>query len=87
MGVDSYLIDDAKQIQLEWLNNKKNIGVTAGASAPEQLVQNIIQHIGRHGQINVKSLHTQDAHKDNQCTIQQIVQTMRNTPEQISKLC
>jgi 4-hydroxy-3-methylbut-2-enyl diphosphate reductase len=44
-GVPAYLIDDASEIQEEWLENKKSIGVTAGASAPEILVEEVIKRI------------------------------------------
>lgn len=48
-GTPAYLIDDASDIQLAWLNGKQNIGVTAGASAPEVLVQGVIQHLQQQG--------------------------------------
>ncbi len=41
-GVEAYLIDDASDIQSSWLDGRRNIGVTAGASAPEVLVQEVI---------------------------------------------
>ncbi len=41
-GVRTFLIDDAADIQREWLDGVKHIGLTAGASAPENLVQQII---------------------------------------------
>ena len=43
--VPAYLIDDASEINSLWLEGKNNIGVTAGASAPEILVQEVIQRI------------------------------------------
>ncbi len=42
-GVESYLIADASLIQQDWLTDRKSVGVTAGASAPEVLVQEVIQ--------------------------------------------
>jgi 4-hydroxy-3-methylbut-2-en-1-yl diphosphate reductase len=42
MGVPSYLIADAHELNLVWLEGKETIGVTAGASAPEQLVKNVV---------------------------------------------
>lgn len=42
LGCAAYLIDHAEQIQYEWVNQKNTIGVTAGASAPEILVQQVI---------------------------------------------
>jgi 4-hydroxy-3-methylbut-2-enyl diphosphate reductase len=41
-GTDAYLIDSASDISPEWLKNKPSIGVTAGASAPDILVQQVI---------------------------------------------
>ena len=46
-GVPSYLIDGAEDIQPEWLVNAANVGVTAGASAPESLVAGVIEHLGQ----------------------------------------
>mgnify|MGYP001218857074 CR=1 FL=1 len=42
MGVEAYLIDRASQIQSSWCEGKKCIGLTAGASAPEYLVEEVI---------------------------------------------
>jgi 4-hydroxy-3-methylbut-2-enyl diphosphate reductase len=44
-GVPSYLIDHQDEIRPEWVNGKRSIGVTAGASAPEILVKQIIDHL------------------------------------------
>lgn len=41
-GADAYLIDEPSQIDAEWLKGKTTVGVTAGASAPEDLVQQVI---------------------------------------------
>lgn len=48
-GSESYLIDDANRIQAEWLVGKKAIGITAGASAPEILVQDVIARLKEFG--------------------------------------
>jgi len=48
-GVPSYLIDHQDEIQPEWVNGKRSIGVTAGASAPEILVKQIIDHLRKLG--------------------------------------
>ncbi len=48
-GVPAYLIDDASEIKKEWLNNKVNIGLTAGASAPEVLVEEVIAKLKEWG--------------------------------------
>ncbi len=44
-GVPSYLIDNASEIKDEWLDGKENIGLTAGASAPEVLVEEVIARL------------------------------------------
>jgi len=48
-GVDSYMIDRAEQLQEEWLAGKVRIGITAGASAPEVLVQEVISRLKQIG--------------------------------------
>ena len=45
LGTPAYLIDDESYIQKEWLKNKNKVGLTAGASAPEILVQNVIKKL------------------------------------------
>ncbi|OFW80707.1 MAG: 4-hydroxy-3-methylbut-2-enyl diphosphate reductase [Alphaproteobacteria bacterium RIFCSPLOWO2_01_FULL_40_26] len=45
-GLPSYLINGAQDVNIKWLENVKNIGLTAGASAPEILVQEVIEKIG-----------------------------------------
>ena len=52
-GVPSYLLDSADDLDVKWLSNKKNIGLTAGASAPEVLVQSIISKLKGYGALNV----------------------------------
>ncbi len=44
-GVPAYLIDGAEDIQEEWLEDAKRIGVTAGASAPESLVAGVVEQL------------------------------------------
>lgn len=45
VGVPSYLIDNANEIKKEWIDNRENIGITAGASAPEVLVEEVIKKL------------------------------------------
>lgn len=45
MGTPAYLIDGAEEIQPQWLEGVKHIGLTAGASAPDILVRQVIQHL------------------------------------------
>jgi len=49
VGVPSYLIDNASVIKREWLDDKQCIGVTAGASAPEVLVEAVISQLKEWG--------------------------------------
>ena len=49
VGVPAYLIDNASEIQREWLENKSCIGITAGASAPEVLVEEVIKKLKEWG--------------------------------------
>jgi 4-hydroxy-3-methylbut-2-enyl diphosphate reductase len=46
MGIPSYLIDDERGINPEWLTKAKTIGITAGASAPDILVNNVVSCLG-----------------------------------------
>lgn len=48
-GKTAYLIDFSSDIQEEWFKNVKAVGVTAGASAPEILVSEVIRHLNRMG--------------------------------------
>jgi 4-hydroxy-3-methylbut-2-en-1-yl diphosphate reductase len=45
LGVESYMLDDATALNPDWLKGKKVVGVTAGASAPEVLVQGVIARL------------------------------------------
>ncbi len=49
VGVPAYLIDDASEIHREWLDGKEYIGLTAGASAPEVLVEEVISQLKEWG--------------------------------------
>jgi 4-hydroxy-3-methylbut-2-enyl diphosphate reductase len=44
-GVEAYLVDGADEIRPEWLEGRRHVGVTAGASAPEVLVQQVIDRL------------------------------------------
>lgn len=55
-GVESYMVDDASQIDPAWVEGKRRIGVTAGASAPEVLVQQLIERLRALGASSVREL-------------------------------
>ena len=52
-GVPAYLIDNVTEIQQEWLHGRTNIGLTAGASAPKILVEEVIEQLQKWGVDNV----------------------------------
>jgi len=57
-GASAYLIDNAGEIQREWLAGKSRIGLTAGASAPEILVQEVIAQLKESGADSVENFIT-----------------------------
>ncbi len=56
LGKPAYLIDDADSLQAEWFTDIESVGLTAGASAPETLVQGVIAGLRRFGEIEVSTL-------------------------------
>jgi 4-hydroxy-3-methylbut-2-enyl diphosphate reductase len=57
-GAVGHLIDSSADIDPEWLSAAETIGVTAGASAPEALVQEVVEAIGALGTAEVREIHT-----------------------------
>ncbi len=55
-GTPSYMVDHAGELQAEWLAGKTKIGLTAGASAPDVLVQQVIQRLRELGALSVRTL-------------------------------
>ncbi|WP_199053323.1 4-hydroxy-3-methylbut-2-enyl diphosphate reductase [Aquitalea sp. ASV15] len=55
-GVDAYMVDNASLLQEAWFAGKQRVGVTAGASAPEVLVQAVIEQIRQYGAEDVAEL-------------------------------
>jgi 4-hydroxy-3-methylbut-2-enyl diphosphate reductase len=55
-GVPSYLIEDAAALDRRWLEGVETLGITAGASAPERLVQDLLEALGRFSDIEVSVL-------------------------------
>ncbi|MAD26728.1 MAG: 4-hydroxy-3-methylbut-2-enyl diphosphate reductase [Pseudomonadales bacterium] len=56
MGTPAYLIDGAEEIQSAWLEGAQNVGVTAGASAPDVLVRQVIAHLHAQGATGAEEL-------------------------------
>ena len=52
-GSHSYLIDDSTQIDLSWFENVNKVGLSAGASAPEYVVTEIVEFLEQHGASSV----------------------------------
>ncbi len=48
-GAEAYLIDNASEVQSEWLSSMTTVGVTAGASAPEYLVTELVEYLTQDG--------------------------------------
>ncbi len=55
-GVEAYMVDNADQIDPAWVAGKSRIGVTAGASAPEVLVRQVIERLGQISPATVREL-------------------------------
>jgi 4-hydroxy-3-methylbut-2-enyl diphosphate reductase len=53
LNVPAYLIDNAAELRPEWLQDKPRVGITAGASAPEVLVQEVIARLSELGAVSV----------------------------------
>jgi 4-hydroxy-3-methylbut-2-enyl diphosphate reductase len=56
LGADSYLIDHEGQVEEEWLTGKRVVGITSGASAPEELVQRLVEFFRARGTTDVQEL-------------------------------
>jgi 4-hydroxy-3-methylbut-2-enyl diphosphate reductase len=59
-GADSHLIDNHTQVQDEWLEGVETVGITSGASAPEELVEDLVEHFRNRGAEEVSELRTVD---------------------------
>ena len=56
LGKPSYLIDDASALERDWFEGVGSVGLTAGASAPEMLVQGVLDGLRRFRQVDVSTL-------------------------------
>jgi 4-hydroxy-3-methylbut-2-en-1-yl diphosphate reductase len=56
LGTPGYMVDAAEDLQAEWLDGRERVGLTAGASAPDVLVQAVIQRLRALGATSVRSL-------------------------------
>ncbi len=60
LGTESHLIDNASQVREEWLDGVETVGVTSGASAPEELVSQLVEFFRDRGADDVSELRTVD---------------------------
>jgi 4-hydroxy-3-methylbut-2-enyl diphosphate reductase len=55
-GVPSYLVADGSEVKPEWFANAQTVGITAGASAPEEMVENVIDALRALGPVDVTTM-------------------------------
>lgn len=56
LGTDAYMVDSADDLRAEWFEGKRSVGVTAGASAPELLVRQVVTQLRALGAVTVRSI-------------------------------
>jgi 4-hydroxy-3-methylbut-2-en-1-yl diphosphate reductase len=56
VGVPSFLVADGSEVRPEWLVGRSTIGLTAGASAPDVLVDDVVAALRRHGPIEISTM-------------------------------
>ncbi|SCX55734.1 4-hydroxy-3-methylbut-2-enyl diphosphate reductase [Variovorax sp. EL159] len=56
LGTESYMVDSADELKPEWFEGKARIGLTAGASAPEVLVREVIDRVRALGAVSVRKM-------------------------------
>jgi len=56
LGTEAYMVDSAEELQASWFDGKTRVGLTAGASAPEVLVTQVIERIRALGAVSVRKM-------------------------------
>jgi 4-hydroxy-3-methylbut-2-enyl diphosphate reductase len=56
LGADAYMVDTADDLRAEWFAGKRRVGLTAGASAPEVLVQAVVERLRALGAVSVRTV-------------------------------
>jgi 4-hydroxy-3-methylbut-2-enyl diphosphate reductase len=56
LGTESYMVDNAGELKADWFEGRTRVGLTAGASAPEILVQQVIERIKSFGAVSVRKM-------------------------------
>lgn len=59
-GVRAHLVDDAGEVEPGWLKGVETVGITAGASAPEHLVEELVESLKKHGLERVEDLRLEE---------------------------
>jgi 1-deoxy-D-xylulose-5-phosphate synthase len=60
MGVPTHLIADSSEIRRDWIDDVRSVGITAGASAPEELVSEVIRHLASLRPVEISTLNGPD---------------------------
>ena len=61
-GVPTYLLEDVKALDAKWLEGVETVGITAGASTPEELVRELIEKLGAHAKSDLTIMHGIEEH-------------------------
>jgi 4-hydroxy-3-methylbut-2-enyl diphosphate reductase len=56
LGTDAYMVDDASELQESWFEGRSRVGLTAGASAPDVLVRQVIDRLRAMGAVSVRKM-------------------------------
>ncbi len=56
LGADAYMVDQPEDLKPEWFDGKRRVGLTAGASAPELLVQQVVTRLKALGAVSVRKM-------------------------------
>jgi 4-hydroxy-3-methylbut-2-enyl diphosphate reductase len=59
-GCPAHLVDDDSRLELSWVGDAETVGITAGASAPEAMVQRVVAALGALGPVEVEERHVRD---------------------------
>jgi 4-hydroxy-3-methylbut-2-enyl diphosphate reductase len=62
LGADAYMVDTADDLQPGWLHGKRRVGLTAGASAPDILVQQVIERLRALGAVSIRTMEGVEEH-------------------------
>ena len=56
LGTDAYMVDSPDDLRAEWLEGKRRVGLTAGASAPDHLVQQVVDRLRGFGALSIRTM-------------------------------